>query len=237
LSAADCIARIDQIRTMIEVQPAATAKTSTVTPTAVTDFATALKKALKPDSTAAAATPTSDVTGTNILDQAKKYLGVPYVFGGEDASGMDCSGLVQRVLEDLGYKDVPRLVSGQAKLGTPVGSLKDAQPGDLITLKDNSHIVIYAGDGKILHAPKPGDHVKIANNWISESMVGSIRRVAPAVKPADIATETDGLVQSINSLAAALTAKVSATGAPSAGLNNAAMSQYNSIAALLGVTL
>ncbi|WP_110588057.1 C40 family peptidase [Microbacterium suaedae] len=119
------------------------------------------------------------VTGSDVVEQAKKYLGVPYVFGGEDATGMDCSGLVQRVFADLGI-DVPRVVQDQDDIGREVGSLAEAQPGDLLVPHGSGHIVIYIGDGQVLHAPKPGDHVKIADNWYSDADLFTIRRFVPA---------------------------------------------------------
>ncbi len=118
------------------------------------------------------------LTGDAIVETAKKYLGVPYELGGEDANGIDCSGLVQRVMKDLGV-DVPRLVSGQSTLGTEVKSLKDAKPGDLIVNDNGGHISIYLGDNKILYAPKPGDRVKINSVYFPESEIVTIRRVAP----------------------------------------------------------
>jgi hypothetical protein len=61
-----------------------------------------------------------------------------------------------------------------------VPSLKDAQPGDLIVLKNNEHIVIYAGDGKVIHAPDVGRNVSEVTNWLTDADIETIRRVAPA---------------------------------------------------------
>jgi len=124
------------------------------------------------------------VTGDAIVEAAKKYLGVPYVFGGEDSTGMDCSGLVQRVLADLGIK-APRVVSTQQSMGTEVGSLADAQPGDLIVTHNADHIVIYAGNGMIIHAPYEGRTVSLQKNYLTDADIQTIRRVAsPAAAPA-----------------------------------------------------
>ena len=120
---------------------------------------------------------TAGVTGDAIVNAAQKYLGVPYVFGGEDSSGMDCSGLVQRVLADLGV-DAPRVVSTQQSMGTEVGSLADAQPGDLIVTHNADHIVIYAGNGMIIHAPYEGRTVSMQKNYLTDADIQTIRRVA-----------------------------------------------------------
>ena len=70
--------------------------------------------------------------GEQVVADAKRYLGVPYVWGGTDpAKGLDCSGLVQRVYADLGV-DLPRVAADQARAGQPVASLADARPGDLL---------------------------------------------------------------------------------------------------------
>lgn len=121
----------------------------------------------------------SGATGADVVADAKKYLGVPYVFGGTTTSGMDCSGLVQTVFKDLGVT-MPRVVPDQAKMGVEVGSLKDAQPGDLIIPKGEGHVVIYVGDGKVLHAPRPGKDVRIVDNWYKDSDIATIRRIVPA---------------------------------------------------------
>jgi hypothetical protein len=75
-------------------------------------------------------------------------------------------------------------VQDQAKIGTPVASLADAQPGDLIVEKGNGHIQIYAGNGMIIEAPKPGENVVKRKEWLSAAQIGTIRRVAqPAQAP------------------------------------------------------
>jgi cell wall-associated NlpC family hydrolase len=172
MSAIDAVNRIQQIQeTFAALQTGTVADASA---TSSESFASTLA-GTQPDATAA----TGSVTGQDIVADAKKYLGVPYVFGGTTSAGMDCSGLVQTVLKDLGISS-PRLVSGEATLGTAVPSLKDAQPGDLIVLKNNEHIVIYAGDGKVIHAPDVGRNVSEVTNWLTDADIETIRRVAPA---------------------------------------------------------
>jgi len=121
----------------------------------------------------------SGATGADVVSGARKYLGVPYVFGGESASGMDCSGLVQTVFGELGVS-MPRVVPDQARMGAEVPSLAEAKPGDLLVAKGEGHIVIYIGDGKVLHAPRPGKDVQIVDNWYKDSDLATIRRVVPA---------------------------------------------------------
>jgi len=125
--------------------------------------------------------PTSGPTGADVVADARKYLGVPYVFGGTTAAGgMDCSGLVQTVFKDLGKTDVARGVHGQMVQGEPVASLADAQPGDLIVFKGGGHIAIYAGNDTVIHAPYPGRTVSEQKLWTDDSGIETIRRMVPS---------------------------------------------------------
>ena len=115
-------------------------------------------------------------TGNTIADAAQKYIGTPYVWGGEsmDEGGMDCSGFVYNALKDAGY-DVGRTTAqGYRNYGASV-SKSDMQPGDLIFFgknnNDASHIGIYIGNGQMIHSSggskntksNPGKGVSIAN--------------------------------------------------------------------------
>ena len=125
---------------------------------------------------------TSGVTGEDVVAEAKKYLGLPYVWGGTDPDvGLDCSGLVQLVYKNLGI-DLPRVSYQQAAEGTPVASLAEAKPGDLLAWDNSSrndgvdHIAIYIGDGKMIEAPRTGLDVRIID---VPSTPDVIRRIIP----------------------------------------------------------
>ena len=99
-----------------------------------------------------------------IVAYAKKFLGVPYVYGGSSPSGFDCSGFTSYVYKHFGYT-INRVAADQAKNGTYVekGSL---QQGDLVFFSRNGgssvgHVGIYIGENKFIHASSPGSDVKI----------------------------------------------------------------------------
>ena len=104
--------------------------------------------------------PYSQISGGAVLAVASKYVGSPYVFGGENPSGFDCSGLVRFVYAQFGV-DMAHSVRAQALDGIVVRR-EDALPGDIVILNDYSHDGIYAGNGNFYHAPRPGDTVKLA---------------------------------------------------------------------------
>ncbi len=122
--------------------------------------------------------------GDAVVASAEKYLGVPYKFGGTDpATGLDCSGFVQRTFSDLGIK-LPRIAADQAKVGQAVPSLAQARPGDLLAFgQPVDHIAIYVGDGKMIAAPHTGDHVKIESVYTTPT---AIRRVIPSASTSTV---------------------------------------------------
>lgn len=98
--------------------------------------------------------------GQAIVEEAKKYLGVRYVYGGTSPSGFDCSGLVQYVCRKNGIS-VSRSSKDQYHNGTSV-SRSELQPGDLVFFSKGagiSHVGIYAGNGSVIHSPSPGKTV------------------------------------------------------------------------------
>ena len=91
---------------------------------------------------------------TAVVEAALGYRGVPYVWGGTSASGLDCSGLTQRVYREALGIDLPRLADEQGGLGESV-SMDELLPGDLLFWGEGSgvyHVAIYAGDGEYVHA-------------------------------------------------------------------------------------
>ncbi len=109
---------------------------------------------------------TSNVA-SQLLDTALGLIGVPYRFGGSNPqTGLDCSGLVRYVYANTLGLVLPRRAADQAKVTTPIGR-DELQPGDLVFFNTMrrafSHVGVYLGDGKFLHAPSKGDSVKISD--------------------------------------------------------------------------
>ena len=99
------------------------------------------------------------------LLQALLALGVDYKYGGKSpTTGFDCSGLVAHVYKEAWGIRLPPNTKAQSQAGFPV-SLAELQAGDLVfydTLKQPySHVGIYLGDGKFVHAPKTGAQVRV----------------------------------------------------------------------------
>ncbi|MBD9731390.1 C40 family peptidase [Streptomyces sp. H28] len=91
---------------------------------------------------------------------AKSRVGMPYVWGATGPNSFDCSGLTSWAFNQAGVS-IPRTSQAQASIGTRINSLSELKPGDLIIMRtDLSHVGFYAGNGQILHAPKPGAVVR-----------------------------------------------------------------------------
>jgi cell wall-associated NlpC family hydrolase len=108
-----------------------------------------------------------DTQGRRVVQQAMRYKGTRYKFGGTTKRGMDCSGLVARVWEDLKMKRVPRMSSALFHSGQPV-KMGDLRPGDLVFFKNTykhgiSHVGVYTGNNKFVHAANRRLGVTIAS--------------------------------------------------------------------------
>lgn len=109
--------------------------------------------------------PSNSFSNSNLLEVGKRYLGVPYVWGGTSPGGFDCSGFTQYVVKQATGVDIGRTTSSQPYSGTMHQiPLSEARPGDLV-YNIGQHTGIFVADKGsyilMLHAPKPGDVVKI----------------------------------------------------------------------------
>lgn len=98
-----------------------------------------------------------------VVLEALNYLGVPYVWGGATPAGFDCSGLVSYVFERAVGKPLPHYTVSQEAYGKEV-KLSELQLGDLVFYGERGasyHVGIYVGEGKMIHAPQPGESVKV----------------------------------------------------------------------------
>ena len=99
---------------------------------------------------------------TGVVGIARRYLGVPYVWGGASPSaGFDCSGLVLYVYAKVGVS-LPHYAAAQYNYGVPV-SRDQLEPGDLVFFDGLGHVGIYIGNDEFIQAPRTGDVVKISS--------------------------------------------------------------------------
>ncbi|MGG7211982.1 NlpC/P60 family protein [Clostridium nigeriense] len=104
----------------------------------------------------------SQTKGERVVAEAKKHLGVPYLWGGTTPSGFDCSGLTQYVYREATGIDISRTTYTQRYKGISV-SYSNLQVGDLVFTNNYDHVGIYVGNGQMIHSPDEGDVVKISN--------------------------------------------------------------------------
>jgi cell wall-associated NlpC family hydrolase len=114
-----------------------------------------------PEGTPGIAQP-ADPVRSQVVFTAMQMVGVPYRWGGSTPQGFDCSGLVQYAYSNAGLR-LPRTAAAQMDASAPV-TLEKAQAGDLLFFRDGSrtsHVAIYLGDGRFVHAPSTGNQVSL----------------------------------------------------------------------------
>ncbi len=127
----------------------------------------------------------ADLLRDSIVSVARQQIGTPYVWGAETPGrAFDCSGLVKYVMSWL-HVDLPRTANEQAYTGIRIGrDLDRMKPGDLLTFGTGrriTHIAIYSGNGKYVHASRPGvGVVESLLNTRAARFKGAIRLVADA---------------------------------------------------------
>jgi len=129
------------------------------------------------------------VVARRVLDDANRYLGTPYLWGGTTPDrGFDCSGFVQYLFAKQEIR-LPRVSRDQARAGAPLPyDIDSLQPGDLMLFASNGswvdHVAIYAGNGWILHSSSSAGGVRYDDlntargDWYRRKFVGA-RRIVP----------------------------------------------------------
>ena len=122
----------------------------------------------------------SNPKGQALIDEAAKYLGVPYVWGGTSPSGFDCSGFMYYICKAQGIS-LYRVADDQMhKNGTPV-SKQDLEPGDLVFFGSGdyaTHVGMYVGEGMMIHAPSTGKTIMysdITTGYYESRYIGARR--------------------------------------------------------------
>ena len=120
---------------------------------------------------------------SKLVSKAFDFIGTRYTYGGNTReTGLDCSGLVKLVFKDAANINLPRTAAELSRVGEQVDR-NELQPGDLVffnTLRRSfSHVGIYLGDNKFIHAPSSGGQVRIESMEISywKSKFSGARRV------------------------------------------------------------
>jgi cell wall-associated NlpC family hydrolase len=115
----------------------------------------------------------------SIIGTARGFLGLPYLWAGTSAYGLDCSGLVYAVYRAHGIL-LPRDADNQAMAGRAVARAA-LQPGDLVFFATNGyvhHVAIYTGNGQILDSPRTGGAVEVIPLATYSDYAGA-RRILP----------------------------------------------------------
>jgi cell wall-associated NlpC family hydrolase len=126
---------------------------------------------------------------SDLAVQAMSMIGIRYKYGGNaPESGLDCSGLVRYVFRKTSGTELPRTSEEISRVGEKIDSA-DLQPGDLVfynTLRRGfSHVGIYLGDNKFIHAPRAGAEVRVESMDIGywKKRFNGARRIIQSAQP------------------------------------------------------
>jgi cell wall-associated NlpC family hydrolase len=118
----------------------------------------------------------SDALGRRVSAYAKRFVGVPYRWGGESPrTGFDCSGFVAYVFRHFGFS-LPHYTFAQFDLGLHVRRQR-LRPGDLVFFDGVGHVGLYIGGGRFVHAPHTGTRVRVdgLGGWYAARYSGARR--------------------------------------------------------------
>ena len=128
------------------------------------------------------------LAANEVLIQAMGLVGTPYLWGGEDPNiGFDCSGLIQHVFSEEIDVSLPRTSVAMSTLNAPVVGREKLKTGDLLFFatertKRITHVAIYVGENRFIHAPRAGKNVSMArldNQYWSKHFVSAKRVITP----------------------------------------------------------
>lgn len=142
-----------------EAQAQAQAAQSQAQAQTQTEAQTASRSSERADISSVPTAPAS-ATGQALADYALQFQGYPYVSGGNTPSGWDCSGFVQWVFAQFGVS-LPHYSGAQMSVGTAVGSIAEAAPGDIIV--NTQHAAIYIGNGMVINALNPAQGTQVTS--------------------------------------------------------------------------
>ncbi|HJW76830.1 MAG TPA: C40 family peptidase, partial [Thermoleophilia bacterium] len=107
-----------------------------------------------------------ELAGDRLVAEVRRFLGLQYLWAGTSGFGYDCSGLTYSVYQALG-RTLPRDAGAQSHRGVRIAARSSLRRGDLVFFRDSlgaiHHVGMYAGEGKMIHAPRTGAAVQITS--------------------------------------------------------------------------
>ncbi len=134
-------------------------------------------------------------SGQSVVKTARSAIGTPYVPGGRNPGGFDCSGLVQWAYQSVGVK-LPRTAREQSVIGQRITRVEDMRAGDIVAFRHprrGYHTGIYVGDGKFVHSPRRRSSVKISSlddPYFNNTFLGA-RRVSMNADGQDLVAQAE----------------------------------------------